>query len=266
MLEVFQYSFMVRALVAGLVVGLVAPLIGTFLVLRRFAFFADTLAHTALLGVALGMLVNILPSLAALGVCTLAAVAVEQLRFRHRLPSDAMLALFLSGSLALALVLISIARGFNVNILGYLFGSITTVQDVDLWVTVILGGLALLVVIALYKELLYISFDEESARVSGLPVRGINLVIVVIAAATVALAIKIVGTLLVGALMVIPVLAAFQVARSFKSTMILAVSFSLVSVITGLVASFYLNVVAGGAIVLVTLLFFIGSFAFRRRP
>ncbi len=262
--EVFQYSFMLRALLAGLVVGLVAPLIGTFLVLRRFAFFADTLAHTALLGVALGVLVNILPSLAALGVCTLAAVSVEQLRVRRRLPSDAMLALFLSGSLALALVLISVARGFNVNILGYLFGSITTIQDADLWVTVVLGGFALLVVLAFYKELLYISFDEESARVSGLPVGGINLLLVVIAAATVALTMKIVGVLLVGALMVIPVLAAFQIARSFKSAMVLAVAFSLVSVIAGLISSFYLNVVAGGAIVLVALLFFGVSFAFRR--
>ncbi|MBI2851267.1 MAG: metal ABC transporter permease [Chloroflexi bacterium] len=263
--EVFQYSFMLRALVAGLVVGLVAPLIGTFLVLRRFAFFADTLAHTALLGVALGVLMNVLPSLAALVVCTLAAIAVEQLRVRRRLPSDAMLALFLSGSLALALVVISIARGFNVNILSYLFGSITTVQDADLWVTLVLGGLALLLVLALNKELLYISFDEESARVSGLPVSSINLITVVIAAATVALAMKIVGTLLVGALMVIPVLAAFQVARSFKSAMVLAVTFSLVSVVAGLVSSFYLNIVAGGAIVLVALLIFGGSFAFHRR-
>ncbi|MBI4332692.1 MAG: metal ABC transporter permease [Chloroflexi bacterium] len=262
--EVFQYSFMVRALVAGVVIGLVAPVIGTFLVLRRFAFFADTLAHTALLGVALGVILNVSPSLAALVVCTLAAITVEQMRMQRRLPSEATLALFLSGSLALALVLISMARGFNVNILGYLFGSITTVQSGDLWLTVLLGGLALVVVVALYKELLYISFDEESARVSGLPVRGINFLVVIIAAATVALAMKIVGTLLVGALMVIPVLAAFRAARSFKTAMILAVAFSLFSVVAGLVASFYLNIVAGGAIVIVALVLFAGSYIFRR--
>lgn len=263
--EVFQYSFMVRALIIGAVIGLVAPMIGTFLVLRRFAFFADTLAHTALLGVALGIMLNVHPALSALAVCTVAAVAVERLRVRRRLPSDAALALFLSGSLALALVLISLSRGFNVNILGYLFGSITTVQSDDLWITVALGGMALLVVAALYKELLYICFDEESARVSGLPVGRINLLLVITAAATVAVAMKIIGTLLVGALMVIPVLTAFQVARSFRSALLLSVAFSLTSVLAGLVISFYLNIVAGGAIVLVALLIFVAGLAFRRR-
>ncbi len=262
--EIFQYSFMVRALLAGMVIGLVAPLIGTFLVLRRFAFFADTLSHIALLGVALGVLLNVLPTLTALAVCTVAAVAVEELRAQRRLPSEAMLAMFLSGSLALALVIIGLARGFNVNILGYLFGSITTVADTDLWITVGLGVLSLIVVLAFYKELLYISFDEESARVSGLPARWINLLLVITAAATVALAMKIVGVLLVGALMVIPVLAAFQIARSFKSAMVLATAFSLTSVLVGLISSYYLNVPAGGAIVLTALLFFGGSFIFHR--
>lgn len=262
--EIFQYSFMVRALVAGMVIGLVAPMIGTFLVLRRFSIFADALGHAALVGIALGVVFGFSPVLGALAVCVVVALTVEQLRARRRLPSDATLALFLSGSLAIAIVIISISQGFNVNVMGYLFGSITTVQNSDLWVILGLGVVAVLVIVGLYKELLYISFDEESAKVSGLPIRGINLILVGLAALTVAMAMRIVGILLVGALMVIPVLAAFQIARSFGGALRLAVAFSLASVLAGLVGSYYLNVAAGGAIVVVALFFFLVSLAFKR--
>lgn len=262
--EILQYSFMVRALIAGMIIGVVAPLIGMFLVLRRFAIFADALGHAALVGVALGVLLGVSPVLAALVVCMGVALTVEQLRARRRLPSDATLALFLSGSLAIAIVIISLSQGLNVNVMGYLFGSITTVQSSDLWVILGLGVVALSVVVGLYKELFYISFDEESARVSGLPIKGINLILVGLAALTVALAMRIVGILLVGALMVIPVLTAFQIARSFSAALKLAVAFSLVSVVMGLVSSYYFNVAAGGAIVVVALLFFLVSLAIRR--
>ncbi len=262
--EILQYSFMVRALAAGAVIGVVAPIIGTFLVLRRFAFFADTLAHTALLGVAVGILLGIYPPLAALAVCIVAVLLLEQLRAWGRLYSEAALALFLSGSLAIAIVIISLAKGFNVNILSYLFGSITTVQSADLWVIVVLGVLALAIVIGLYKELFYISFDEESAKVSGLPVRKVNLLLMLFAAATVALAMRIVGILLVGALMVIPALTAFQVARSFKRALLLSVVLSLAAVMAGLVGSFYLNIAAGGAVVVVALGLFLVCLAIRR--
>ncbi len=247
-----------------MVIGLVAPMIGMFLVLRRFAIFADALGHAALMGVALGVLLGISPVLAALVVCMGVAFVVERLRAHRRLPSEATLALFLSGSLAIAIVIISLTQGFSVNIMGYLFGSITTVQSSDLWVIVGLGVIAILVIVGLFKELFYISFDEESARVSGLPIRYINLILVGLAALTVALAMRIVGILLVGALMVIPVLSAFQIARSFTGALKLAVAFSLVSVLTGLVSSYYLDVAAGGAIVVVALFFFLISLAFKR--
>jgi zinc transport system permease protein len=262
--EIFQYSFMVRALIAGLIIGLVAPMIGMFLVLRRFAIFADALGHAALVGVALGVVLGLSPVLAAVVVCIAVALIVEQLRARRRLPSDATLALFLSGSLAVAIVIISLSRGFSINVMGYLFGSITTVQESDLWIVLALGVGALVAVVGLYKELFYISFDEESARVSGLPTRYVNLVLVSLAALTVALAMRIVGILLVGALMVMPVLAAFQLARSFAGALKLAVVFSLASVLAGLVSSYYLNVAAGGAIVIVALCIFLVSLVPRR--
>ncbi len=254
--EILQYSFMVRALIVGGIIGLIAPMIGTFLVLRRMAFFADTLGHTALLGVALGLLLSVYPIVTAMVVCVMVAVVVELLRGWRRLYSEATLSLFLSGSLAVAVVLISLARGFTVNILGYLFGSVTTVQSSDLWVVIPVGVIVILVITGLYKELFFISFDEESARVNGLPTRAISVLLMSLAAITVALAMRIVGILLLGALMVIPVLAAFQAARSFKKALILAVVFSLVSVAVGLVSSYYLDVVAGGAIVIVGLVIF----------
>lgn len=262
--EVFQYSFMLRALLAGAVIGLIAPMIGMFLVVRRMAFFADTLAHTALLGVALGLLLDIYPVLAAVVVCAAAAISAEQMRVWKRLYTEATLALFLSGSLALAIVIISMARGFNVNILSYLFGSITTVQVADVWLIAALGVAAVAVVLLFYKELFYISFDEESARVSGIPTRGINLLLITIAAVTVALAMRIVGILLVGALMVIPVLAGFQAARSFRRALMMSVVFSLLAVLAGLLASFYLDITAGGAIVIAALLIFVISLPLKR--
>lgn len=256
MLEIFHYDFMIRAFIVGIAIALIAPMIGTFLVLRKLSLFADSLSHVALAGVAIGVLTGIYPVVTAVIMCVLAAIAIEKLRTKGKVYGDAALSLFLSGSLAVALVLISLAHGFNVNLFNYLFGSVTAVEQVDIY---IIGGLTLVVVgivAFFYKELLYISFDEESAKVSGLPVERLNMLFMSLAAITVSLSMRIVGILMVGALMVIPVLSALQIAKSFRNTLILSVCFSLVAVFFGLFLSYYLNLVAGGAIILLALVLF----------
>jgi zinc transport system permease protein len=256
LLSIFQYSFLVRAFEAGIVIALIAPLIGIFLVLRRYSLIADTLAHVSLAGVALGLLLNINPLLTAFGVSTAASVLIERLRLSKRVYSDAALSVFLSGSLAVALTLLSIAHGFSVNLFNYLFGSIVTVSQTDLYIISGIGCIVLVGVYVAYKELLYVSFDEEAAQVAGIPTRFINVLLIMLAGLTVSISIPIVGALLIAALVVIPVLTALQFKQSFKKTILIAEALSVFSVVTGIFASFYLNLSAGGTIVLILVALF----------
>lgn len=254
--EILQHGFMQRALIAGLVVAVVCPMIGVFLVLRRLSLIADTLSHVALAGIAFGLFAGLPPILSALVVATAGGVGIEVLRARGRVFGEAALAVFLSGGLAVAIVLIGLSRGFTVDLFGYLFGAIMTVTPLDLWVIGGLGAVTAGAVFLFYKELFAITFDEETARTSGLPVGTVNLMFTVLTALVVVLAMRIVGVLLVSALLVIPTLAAMQVAPSFRSTLGAAVVFAVSSVVLGLIAAYYLDVAAGGAIVLVALALF----------
>ena len=253
----FQYSFAVRGIEAGAIVAIIAPLIGIFLVLRRYSLIADTLSHVSLAGLAIGSLLGINPILTALGATLLSSLGIERLRTSKKIYGESALALFLSGSLALAVVLLSIAHGFNANLFNYLFGSILTVTTTDIYIIAALAITVIILLAAFYKELVYITFDEESARVSGIPTRAINTVLILLSALTVSLAIPIVGVLLIAALIVIPVVIALQFKKSFTKTIIYAEIVSLFSVLSGIIISFYLNLATGGTIVLVMLAIFV---------
>jgi zinc transport system permease protein len=261
MSNIFAYDFIVRGLEVGLLIGAIAPLIGIFFVLRRYALIADTLAHVSLAGVAFGLLLKINPLITAIGATVLSSLAVERLRLSKRVYADSALSIFLSGSLALAIVLVALSRGFNVDIFNYLFGSIVTVSPSDVYLITTLGILVLIAIAAFYKELLYITFDEEGAQVAGIKTRFINAVLIILSALTVSLAIPIVGTLLIAALIVIPVVTALQFRKRFHTTVFIAEAISLFSVFTGIVSSFYFNIPAGGPIVFLTVLIFIVVFA-----
>ena len=263
--NIFQYGLIVRGIEAGIIVACVAPLIGTFLVLRRYSLIADTLSHVSLAGIALGLLLKINPLLAALGATTVASLGIERLRDSKRISGESALALFLSGSLALAVVLLSLANGFNASLFNYLFGSIVTVTSIDI---LVIGGVSALVILSLFallKPLLFVTFDEEAAQVSGMPTRFLNIALILLTALTVSVAIPIVGILLIAALMVIPVVAALQWRCGFMRTVLIAEGISIVSVLFGIVASFYLNLATGGTIVLIMLLAFVVSLLMNRR-
>jgi len=257
MLEIFQYSFILRGFEAGIIVAIIAPLIGIFLVLRRYSLIADTLAHVSLAGIALGLLLGWNPILTALGTTVVSSLGIERLRSTKRIYGESALALFLSGSLAFATILLSLGKGFNTNLFNYLFGSIVTVTQTDVYIIAVLAILVIGLLSAFYKELIYISFDEESAQVAGIPVRFINTILVVLAAFTISLAIPIVGVLLIAALIVIPIVTALQFRKSFSETIIYAECVSLFSVISGMFLSFYFNLSTGGTIVLIMLAIFI---------
>lgn len=251
--EMLSLGFMVRALIAGALVGLLCPALGTFLVLRRLSLIADALAHVALAGVAAGLLLKTAPFPVAMGASVVAAAAIEWLRSSGRLLGEAALALVLYASLAAAVTLISLGQGFNADLFSYLFGSIVTVSEADLWMIGALAAVVVGCVVALYPQLVQTAFDSDLATASGLPVARVNLLLAVLAGVTVAMAMRIVGGLLVGALMVIPVIASLQVSRGFRVTVLVAVGNGLASVMLGLFAAYYLDLAAGGAIVMAAL-------------
>jgi zinc transport system permease protein len=264
MFEIFHYSFMIRAFEAGIIVGIICPFLGIFLVLRRYSLMADTLAHVSLAGVAIGLITKIDPVIAAIITSTIGSIIIDRLRVSKKLYGESALALFLSGSLALAVVLISFGHGLNANLFTYLFGSIVAVRPIDVIIVFILGIVVIGLLLAFYKELVFLSFDEEAAKVSGIPTQLINTMLIILAAFTVSISMRIVGILLIAALIVIPVIAALQFKRSFKKTILIAEVVSIISVISGIFASFYLNLAAGGSIVLIALLFFVLSLLINR--
>lgn len=264
MLDIFQYGFMVRGIEAGIIIALIAPLIGIFLVLRRYSLIADTLSHVSLAGIAIGLLLKINPLITAIAAAVISSIAIERLRLSKRVFGESALSIFLSGSLALAIVLISLAHGFGVDLFSYLFGSITTVKQFDVYIIAILGVLVIATIIAFYKELVYVTVDEEAAQVSGIPTKFINILLIILAAFTVSLAIPIVGVLLIAALIVIPVVTALQLKMSFIKTILIAQAISVFSVLTGIIASFYLDLSPGGTIVLVTIATFVATLILKK--
>ncbi|MBM3271680.1 metal ABC transporter permease [Candidatus Kaiserbacteria bacterium] len=265
LIELFQYAFFVRAIEAGIIVALLAPIIGIFLVLKRYSLIADTLSHVSLAGVALGFLLKINPLLTALAVTMVSALGIERLRAGRHIYGESALSLFLSGGLALATVLLSMGRGFNTELFSYLFGSLVTVTQTDVFMMAGLAAIIILVIAAFYKELVYISFSEESARVSGIPVDRINAILILLSAVTVALAIPVVGVLLISALIVIPVVTAMQLRLSFARTLLAAEVYSVASVLAGIVISASFDLSTGGTIVLVMLAAFLATTLLRGR-
>lgn len=256
MFELFQYDFMQRAVLAGLMIAVVAPLIGTFMVVRRYSLMADTLAHVSLVGVALGLITGVNPVITASGTAIVAAVGIEALRSSKQVYGESVLALFLSGSLALATVIVSAGSGINANFVSYLFGSITTVTSEDLIVIGSLGTVVVAILMLFYKELFMVSFDEELSRAAGMKAERYNLLLILLAALSVSISMRIIGVLLIGALMVIPVITAMQIAKSFKQTLVYSVICSLISVMSGLIISYYFDLASGGTIVVTALVIF----------
>jgi len=262
--EFLEYGFMHRAFLAGAITALICPAIGVFLVPRRLSLIADTLSHVALAGVALGLLLGISPVLGALVVTLAGAVGMERLRARGALQGDAALAVFLSGGFALAVVLISLTRGFNVDLFAILFGSILTVSPTDVWLILAVGAVVGATIAICYRQLLSITLNEDLARTSGVPVTGLNLLLTLLTALTTVVAMRMVGVLLVSAMIVIPTLTGFGLGRSFRQATVIAIVTALTSMTAGLIAAYYLRLAAGGAVVLTALILFALASVMRR--
>jgi zinc transport system permease protein len=250
-MSILEPEFMRLAFASGIVVGLLAPAVGFFLVQRRLSLIGDGIGHVAFAGVAGGFLLGISPLLGALVASVAGAVGVEWLRDRRKAAGDQALALLFYTGIAAGVVLVSAAGALNANLFAYLFGSILTVTVSDLVVIASLGVSGLVIVGVLYRSLLATALDEEAARVSGVPVVVLNVLLAALAGVTIAVSMRVVGILLIAALMVLPVTAASRVAWSVRSTMLLSMAIGVLSVLAGLTISYYANLAPGGAIVLV---------------
>jgi zinc transport system permease protein len=247
----FDREYMQLALSAGLVVGACAPLIGSFLVPKRLSLMGDGIGHLAFAGIAGGLLLQVSPVWVALLVAVVGAAAVERLRAGGRASGDLALALFFYGGIAAGVVLTGLAGSLNANIFTYLFGSILTVTPQDVWLVVGLDLGIIGAVAVAGRALFAVVVDEEAARVAGVPVDRLNTLLAVLTAVVVVAAMQVVGVLLVAALMVLPVGASQQIARSFRGTLTLAVGMGVACVVVGLAAARIWGLAAGGAIVLV---------------
>src|SRR6266480_2601497 len=244
-------EFMRLAFGAGIVVGLLAPAVGFFLVQRRLSLIGDGIGHVAFAGVAVGYLLNLPLVLTALVVSVAGALSIEGLRARRKTAGDQALALVFYTGIAGGVVLVSAAGALNVNLFQFLFGSILTVTRSDLVVIAALGAGALALIALLYRPLVAVVVDEEGARVAGLPVAPLNALTAALAAVTIALSMRVVGILLIAALMVLPVIAAARVAWSMRSTMAIGMAIGLASVLAGITTAYYADLPPGGTTVLV---------------
>ena len=238
------------AFAAGAIVGVLAPAVGFFLVQRRMSLIGDGIGHVAFAGVAAGFLLGISPVVTALVASVAGASAIEWLRARRRAAGDQALALVFYTGIAAGVVLVSAAGALNVDLFAFLFGSILTVDRGDLALIAALGGAGLAAIALLYRALAAVVLDEEGARVAGVPVGALNVVVAALAAVTVALSMRIVGILLIAALMVLPVIAATRIAWSMRSTLLLGIGIGLASVLGGLTIAYYADLPPGGTVVL----------------
>jgi zinc transport system permease protein len=247
----FEREYMQLALASGLAVGACAPLIGTFLVQKRLSLMGDGIGHMAFAGVAAGLLLSVSPLWAALVVAVLGAATIEWLRLRRRASGDLALAVFFYTGIAAGVVLTGLAGSLNSGVLTYLFGSVLTVSRSDALSICVLSALIISAVAVSWRALFTVAMDEEAARVAGLPVDALSLGLAALTAVTVVAAMRVVGVLLVAALMVLPVGSAQRLARSFGATLRLAIGIGTGSVIVGLVLARAGSLAPGGTIVLV---------------
>lgn len=269
--DIFQFDFLRHTFLTGILIGIIAPLLGTFLVVRRLALLADALSHVTLAGIAFGLFIEkqltfpyITPFYGGLGASVIGAVLIEKLRSVYTAYQEIGIPIILSAGVGISVILISLANGFNTDLFNYLFGSVSAVSRSDFYTIAIITCIVLSIIILFYKELLTLSFDEEHAIVSGIHASRIHFLFIVLTALVIAASIRIVGVLLVSALMTLPVASAMRIANSFKQLIFYSIFFAEVSVIFGLISGYYLNIPPGGTIVVTAIVILLIMLSLKR--
>jgi zinc transport system permease protein len=251
--EILQFGFMQHALITGAAISIICSIVGLFLVLRRHSLFGDAMSHVAFGGIAIGLFTNVYPIWTAFIVSVLAAMGITKLRESTKIPADSAVAVLLSSGLAIGVVLISLSNGFTLDLYSFLFGSILLISIQDMVVSIVLSAAVLIVMSIIYRKLMYITFDEEQAKVSGLDVEKLNYIFIVLASITVITSIRLVGVLLISSLIVIPNITAMMFGKGFRKTALISALVAVFSVLSGIMISYILNLAPGGTIVIVSI-------------
>jgi zinc transport system permease protein len=264
LIDLLGYQFFQNALLGGVIAAIACGLVGLFLILKKEAMIGDGLSHTAFGGVAIGLLLGINPLVTALGVSVLAVFAISYMRQKKIATSDSAVAIMLALGFSTGLIVISIAGGFNVELFSYLFGSILTIDLMDLALISLLGVAVLGFIGFFRRELLSMVFDEDDSRIMGIPTKKLSIMFDLLVAVTIVLSIKVIGTILVVALLVIPGLCALKLNLSFKKTILGAVGFSIISTTMGIMLSAIFDLATAGVIVFVLVLFFLLTLLYKK--
>lgn len=261
--ELLAYDFMQRALVVGLLIGMACSVLGVFLVLRKDAMIGHGLAHATFGGVALGLFLQLLPLLVALAVAIFSVLGILKLKERAGVYEDTALGIFSSTGMAVGVLLASLADSFNVALFGYLFGNIMAIEPLEVWIAGALTVCVLLCLVFFYQEFFCLTFDPETARITGVRVKHLETLLAVLTAVTVVLAMKVVGILLVAALLVIPSATGLQLAGSFLQAILISGLVGALSVLVGLAAAIYLDLPVAATVVLAAAGLFLVSLILR---
>ncbi|NCB20952.1 MAG: metal ABC transporter permease [Clostridia bacterium] len=262
-LNFFQYSFLVKALIAGSLLAIITGLLGVFLVLRKLSLIGDGLSHVSFGAVALGLLLGVYPYYISLPLTVLASFLVFRLMSKAKIYGDTAIGIISAAGVSLGVIIASLAGGFNVDLFSYLFGSLLAVSMMEIYFLLILTTVTIYFIVYNYRALFALSFDESSAKTMGLKTDKLNRLILILLALTVAAAVKAVGVMLVSALLILPAASALQRTLSFKKTLLRSVFFALLSVIFGLLASIGFNLPTGASIVVAGLFIFIINYLLR---
>ena len=250
--EILQFGFIQRALISGMAVAVSCSVIGLFLVLRRQSLYGDALSHVAFGGITIGLFTNIYPLWTAFAISILASIGITKLRESTKIPADSAVAVLLSAGLAIGVVLIGLSGGFSLDLYSFLFGSILLISYNDQLMILVLSLIVLTIMYKIYRKLMYIAFDEEQAKVSGIDVIKLNYLFIVLASVTVIASLRLVGVLLISSLIVIPNITAMMFGKGFKKTLLISIFTAVLSVIGGIMMSYIMNLTPGGTIVIIS--------------
>jgi zinc transport system permease protein len=265
-MDFLAYEFMQRALTAGILAGVLCSSVSLFVVLQRMAFVGVGVSHSALGGIAIGILLGINPVFSAAVFCTLVAWSIGLVSKKGKLHEDTVIGVFFSTSMALGIALISLAPGYQPELFGFLFGNILAVTTTDIVLLAISGSLIILFLVFFFKELLFVCFDEESARAAGIPATFLYFALLTVIAITVVVSVKILGIVLASALLVIPAITGYEISRNFRSMLVVSICCGVFSAVFGLWLSYLLDLPSGATIVLCAAsLFFLAFLVSPRR-
>lgn len=259
----FELDFMRNAFMAGIVVSILCPIIGLFIVLRRNSMIGDTLSHSSFAGVAIGLVIGINPILTAFIFTSICALLIEFLRGYFKKYSELVMSIVLTFSLGIAIILISTGKT-TAKVNSFLFGSILTVSKDDLIIIAVAGFITLVILALIYSKLIYVTFDEDGAKTSGINVKLINYLFTLLVGATISLSIRIMGILVISSIIVVPVATAMQLKMNFKKTLLFSVIFGFVDIFLGLILSYYMNSAPGGTIAITTVSVLVGTLVYAK--